>query len=370
MGSLIGKKIRGVYELKEPLGSGGMATVYKAWHVYMQRYYAVKIVSPYILKSEPSFKDRLLNEAQICHDLDHQNIVKVFDFGLEDDMLFIIMPYFDGITLKKILASDGKQSLEDTQFVLTEVAKALDYAHTFHKGSVFHRDIKPSNIMINKQKHQVLLLDFGIVKASYNLNKALTDVGVQIGTPEYMSPEQANGDQITALSDIYSLGIVVYEMLTGTVPFTANTPPLVLLKQIKDPPEPLSKYRPDVPVEVQNAVSRALAKNPKDRYQSAGEFARNFLTEKKEVSSSVIRITHDEVIPPIPAVNTQPEVQKKAEPKPVKPKKPVKKAERKVKTARQQPAMDKTRQFVLILLILIMLMCFLTILAAVFLANY
>lgn len=279
MDSMIGKRLRKDYEIQELIGTGGMARVYKARHTYMQRDFAVKILDPKMTEIDSTVSKRFLLEAQACFDLEHPNIVKVYDYGIEDGITFLIMRYIEGKTLKKILAEEGRQSIDQIKHILNEVASAIDYSHSCPSGGL-HRDIKPSNIIISEDRKKVVLCDFGVGKFK-NQQEALTVVGMHYGTPEYMSPEQARGHELTKASDIYSLGIVVFEMLTGKVPFSSNRATNTLLKHLNEPVPDPAEYWDDTPDHARWAVMKALAKSPNDRYNSAEEFAEAFRKPKK-----------------------------------------------------------------------------------------
>lgn len=260
----------GQYHLIEQLGEGGMAIVYKAFDTRLEREVAIKIIRNEKYDGNACIKIHLRfeREAKILAKLNHPNIVRIIDYGEAESQLYFVMDYLPGGTLKQ---KTGKPMpwREAAQLILP-IARALEYAHQ-HK--VIHRDVKPSNILLTSNG-QPMLSDFGVAKIlDINDSADLTGTGVGVGTPEYMAPEQGLGKPIDHRSDIYSLGIVFYELLTGRKPYKADTPLAVVIKQINDPlPRPI-QFVPDLPKEIEQVVFKALAKNPADRFQDMGEFA-------------------------------------------------------------------------------------------------
>lgn len=268
MTELIGYTL-GRYRLIERLGRGGMADVYKAYQPGLDRYVAVKVMHPH-LADQPEFITRFEREARAVARLRHSNIIQVFDFDVQDEWYFMVMEYVEGShTLKELLSElnlCGEQlAWSQTLAIIAKVADALDYAH--HQGMI-HRDIKPSNILMPALDHP-LLGDFGIARLA-GLS-GLTATSVSIGTPSYMSPEQGQGETATEQSDIYALGIVLYECLAGQPPYDADTPFSVILKHINAPLPLPRTVVPDLPEEVERIVMKSLAKNPADRYASAAK---------------------------------------------------------------------------------------------------
>ncbi|HKZ84885.1 MAG TPA: protein kinase [Anaerolineae bacterium] len=282
MDDLIGRTL-GQYEILQLLGKGGMASVYKAYQAGLQRYVAIKILPPHLAQN-PEFSKRFEREARAIAQLDHPNIVPVYDYGQAEGFTFIVMKYVEGGTLKDMLERRGRLPLDRAALILGQVASALDYAHG---QGVIHRDIKPANVLMNRPDW-ALLSDFGLVHIAEGSVK-LTGTGVSLGTPEYMSPEQAQGLEIDARSDIYSLGVMLYAMTTGQAPFTGNTPVAVILKHVNEPLPSPRDSNPDLPVAAESAIRKALAKHPEERPSSAGELSRSFSTaigEKYPVSDS------------------------------------------------------------------------------------
>ena len=215
MQELIGRTL-GEYQIVEQIGQGGMAVVYRAFQPSLERDVAIKILPPYYSQQDSTFIERFKREARAVAKLRHPNILMVISYGEEDNLTYIVMEYVEAGTLKERM--DEPLSLLDTNTFISQVASALDYAHG---EGVVHRDIKPSNILMPKPDW-TLLTDFGLAKIVDN--SVLTQSGVSVGTPAYMSPEQGGGDKVDARSDIYSLGVMLYEMVVGVVPYTAETP--------------------------------------------------------------------------------------------------------------------------------------------------
>jgi serine/threonine protein kinase len=266
MASLIGKSL-GRYQIVEQLGAGGMATVYKAFDTSLERYVAIKVIRTDQV-DEPQFIARFQREARALAQLSHPNIVKVLDYGNFEGSPFLVMEYLPGGTLKELLKKSPVSWSKGAQ-LLAPIARALEYAH---QQNIIHRDVKPANFLIT-QNGLPMLSDFGIAKIVGGSGEQITGTGVGIGTPEYMSPEQAMGRGVDARSDIYSLGIVFYEMSTGRRPFEADTPIAVVVKQINDPLPPPRSFISTLPDAVEQVLLKALAKDPDHRFQNMGQFA-------------------------------------------------------------------------------------------------
>ncbi len=260
---MIGKET-GNYRILKELGKGGMGVVYKANQISLGRMVAMKVL-PQHLTTNPSFIKRFKNEARAIAKLNHPNIVQIFDVGQDDGTHYYTMEFIEGPPLDEIIYRDGRLPLDRAINIILQVAGALQYAHG---QGIVHRDIKPSNIMIDKSG-RIKVTDFGL--ALQQKTTRLTIDGGIVGTPEYMSPEQAVGQTATAQSDIYSLGIVFYELLTGKVPFEADSP-LMLLNKIRDsePQWPCS-INPDIPAGIEKVIRNMMSKKPQDRYQSCQE---------------------------------------------------------------------------------------------------
>ena len=268
MTNLIGQSL-GRYHILEQLGEGGMATVYKAYDTRLERDVAVKIIRRGAFPADhlEQILKRFERESKALARLFHPNIVKVLDYGEYEGSPYMVLEYLPGGTLKQKL---GKPiNWLDSIQLLIPVARALEYAH---EQGIIHRDVKPSNILLTAT-NQPLLTDFGIAKILESRElTTLTGTGVGVGTPEYMAPEQWTG-KADAQSDIYSLGIVLYEMVTGRKPYMADTPAAILLKQATEPLPRPTLYAPNLPGSVEKALIKALARNPQDRFQSMIDFA-------------------------------------------------------------------------------------------------
>ncbi len=254
----------GPYRIIEQLGQGGMATVYKAYHAGLDRYVAIKALHP-AFKQDASFVGRFEREARIVAKLDHPNIIPIYDFSEHEGTSYIVIRYIEGTTLKHLLL-DGMPTIDRIQSILHPVTDALAYAHA---QGVLHRDIKPSNIIIANDGH-IYLADFGLARMA-DIGGSTLSQDMLIGTPQYISPEQAKGDPIDARSDLYSLGVVIFEMLTGRVPFSADTPYAVIHDHIYSPlPLPRS-INPNLSSSLEQVLLKALAKDPGNRYATATE---------------------------------------------------------------------------------------------------
>jgi len=260
----------GNYRVIKPIGSGGMAKIYLVQDPQKQ-VFAMKVLLPH-LQNQAEFTERFLREAQNAKVLQHAHIVPIRDYKrLKDGTTFFVMDWIDGGSLAEY-AKPNKLTLSQIAQVMTQVAAALDYAH---KQGVVHRDIKPSNILLSKSG-QAMLADFGVAKVAQATT--LTRPGEQPGTPAYMSPEQAQGLDVGPASDIYALGIVLYEMLAGRPPFQGDTSQIlaVLYQHVHQPPPPLRQFNPKIPANIEKVVEKALAKKVTDRYSTAGALAQAF----------------------------------------------------------------------------------------------
>lgn len=262
--NLIGKMLDNRYEILEKIGNGGMATVYKAKCHVLNRYVAIKILRDEFT-TDSEFIKKFNSEAQAAASLTHPNIVSIFDVGNQDNLYYIVMELIQGKTLKEIIMQDGCLSWKWSVNIAIQIASALE---TAHKNSIIHRDIKPHNIIITEDGI-AKVTDFGIAKAVSN--STITAFGTTIGSVHYFSPEHARGGYTDAKSDLYSLGIVMYEMLTERVPFDADTPVSVALKQVQEEPVEPIKYNDKIPVSVNRIILKAMQKDPNIRYQNATE---------------------------------------------------------------------------------------------------
>jgi len=260
-GNLVGKQL-GKYQIEAALGKGGMGMVYRGYDPLLDRRVAIKVLAPHLVWEE-GFVERFLREARAAARIKHPNIVTVYDVGQEQDEFYFVMEYLEGQTLADHIRQHGALQPEEALSILRPLADALDYAH---QHGLVHRDIKPGNIMIGSGQ-RVTLTDFGIARAAEETR--LTSTGTIMGTPEYMSPEQAWGEEVDSQTDLYSLAVVAYEMLSGRVPFSGTTPHAVLYKQIHEPPPPIRDARPELPQGVEAVLARALDKAPGKRYSTA-----------------------------------------------------------------------------------------------------
>lgn len=311
MEELVGRTL-GRYEITALVGRGGMATVYKARHPGLNRTVAVKVLHRH-LAVDAAFVGRFRREARAVAALRHPNIVRVYDFDNEGDIYFIVMEFIDGPTLAAFLKRLFKQGRHLTpQEILGLFSPLCSAIHYAHEQGMVHRDIKPSNIILTRQ-HEPILTDYGIARIAGAT--AYTIPGVVIGSAHYMSPEQAEGLPGDHRSDIYSLGIVLFEALTGSVPFQGETPASVLMKQVSSPPPPALSLNPDLPPAIEAVISKALAKDPNERYQQGSDLALALqevfgqaakepsaaLAEETAVEEPTVRVTR-QVTPPPPSV--------------------------------------------------------------------
>jgi eukaryotic-like serine/threonine-protein kinase len=274
-----GDLLGGRYELGRQLGAGGMARVYLAHDRVLDRRVAVKVLSePYA--SDPQFVERFRREASAAAGLNHPNIVAVYDRGEADGSYFIVMEYLAGPDLKQVIRRRAPigplEAIDSAQQILAALGAA-------HRRDLVHRDVKPQNVMVAEDGH-LKVTDFGIARAGAEAD--MTEAGSVIGTAQYLSPEQASGGEVTPASDCYAVGIVLYEMLTGRVPFDGGAPVAVAMKQVSDPPQPPSEVEPTVPPALERVVMRALAKRPSERYRTAQDFSRALEEARAEVDGS------------------------------------------------------------------------------------
>ncbi len=261
--SLIDTLFDGRYRIQRKLGAGGMADVYLAEDQELGRRVAIKILNSRH-GNDDQFIERFRREAKNAAALNHPNIVSIYDRGEAEDTYYIAMEFLDGRTLKELIVSRGAAPINVAIEYARQILSALRFAH---RHGIVHRDIKPHNVLVDGEG-RVKVTDFGIARAG---TSQMTEAGSIVGTAQYLSPEQARGTEVDPRSDLYSLGIVLYELLTGKTPFDGETPVEIAMKHLSNAPKPPSKLRPDIPPELDMVVLRALAKNPDDRYQSADE---------------------------------------------------------------------------------------------------
>ncbi len=264
MSDLTGQRL-GQYHVLSRIAKGSAAVIYKAYQPKLGRFVAIKVLSPQVIDDD-DFLERFIQEARAIAQLDHPNIVPVYDFDRLGDTVYLVMKYVEGGTLKDLMTGrpvDLKLAVELT----AQVGLALGYAH---KQGVIHRDVKPTNILLG-HRNWALLTDFGLAKILAG-SKKLTRSGESMGTPDYMAPEQAQGVAVDHRADVYSLSVTLYEMVTGRVPFDAESPMGVIVKHITEPPSSPRQCSPDLPVAVENVILTALNKDPNQRYQTAEDF--------------------------------------------------------------------------------------------------
>jgi serine/threonine protein kinase len=311
MANLQPGQMLGAYRIINQIGQGGMATVYKAYQPSMNRNVAIKVL-PSELAESKEFTKRFQQEAHIIARLEHAHILPVFDYGESEGISYFVMRYLEAGTLKTRMEA-GPLSLSETDRIFTQLADALSYAHS---QGVIHRDLKPANALVDSQGN-LFLTDFGIAKLLESSSPRLTQTDAIMGTPAYISPEQAQAQTVDRRSDIYSLGIILYEMVTGRVPFLADTPLAVILKHVSDSLPLPSSIKPDVPEAIEQVILKALSKNPAERFASAAEFlsAWKRALEEKDSSQRAARVPDD---PTLIAVRTEtPSVQTQVKAAPV-----------------------------------------------------
>lgn len=264
MENYCGKRLDGRYEIREIIGVGGMAVVYKAYDVIDDRIVAIKILKEEFLAND-EFRRRFKNESKAIAVLSHPNIVKVYDVSFGDRLQYIVMEYIEGITLKEYIEQQKVINWKEAVHFVTQILKALQHAHD--KGIV-HRDVKPQNIML-LQDGTIKVTDFGIARFCRGDTRTMTENA--IGSVHYISPEQARGEITDDKADIYSVGVVMYEMLTGQLPFQSDSAVSVAIMQLQQEAKRPREINPDIPLGLEQITLRAMQKNPKDRYHSAAE---------------------------------------------------------------------------------------------------
>src|SRR5450755_2232276 len=260
----------GRYELDGIVGRGGMAEVYRARDIRLDRIVAVKTLREDLARDQ-TFQARFRREAQSAASLNHPSIVAVYDTGDDNDgpghIPFIVMEYVDGRTIRDLLRDDRRLMPERALEITDGVLQALDYSH---RNGIVHRDIKPGNVMLNRSG-EIKVMDFGIARAVTDAQATMTQTAQVIGTAQYLSPEQARGERVDARSDLYSVGCLLYELLTGRPPFTGDSPVAIAYQHVRENPVPPSRVDPELPGWADAIVLKAMAKDPAERYQSAAE---------------------------------------------------------------------------------------------------
>src|SRR5215213_1647978 len=253
------------YLVDGEIGRGGSAVVYRGTDLKLGRQVAIKVLPPELAYNE-SVRTRFIREAQTAAGLSHPNIVPIYSVDEKDGLVYFVMGLVVGESLAARLAQEPRPPLDRVRRILRETADALAYAHAH---GVVHRDVKPDNILLERESGRVLVTDFGIARAA-EAGTRLTLTGVAVGTPAYMSPEQALGErEVGGRSDVYSLGVVGYQMLAGTTPFRASNTPAMLMKHLGERPPRVRQKRPDVPSYLAHSIDRAMSKRPEDRWANA-----------------------------------------------------------------------------------------------------
>jgi serine/threonine-protein kinase len=308
---LIGRVLAGRYRLMAKLGQGGMGAVYRGEHVKMNRLTAIKILAPE-LANNAEFVARFQREAEMASHINHPNAVIIYDFGeAEDGIVYLAMEFLEGRPLSSIIKRDGPLPLPRVARIIRQAAEALNAAHQL---GIVHRDFKPDNVIICQRTGQevVKVLDFGIAKQIRvdPKHEALTQTGFVLGTPQYMSPEQVLGEQLDARSDLYSLALVAYEMLTCALPFEGASPQSQMVKRLLEPPKPLRLVRPQlaIPPAVEQTIMRALARYPHQRHPSTLEFAFELERQALQAPPTSQPIAH------APSIGSQPRLTPQAVP--------------------------------------------------------
>ncbi|MBX7119792.1 MAG: protein kinase, partial [Gemmatimonadaceae bacterium] len=295
---LLGSVIADRYHIIKKLGEGGMGTVYLAEHVKMGRKSALKVMNPG-MNTDPDAIARFNREAANASRLSHPNVCAIYDFGeTPEGLIYLAMEFIEGGALSSLIEKAGALAPARAASIVHQTADALQVAHD---AGIVHRDLKPDNIMVAKNRDgsdQVKVVDFGIAKASSSDAQKVTKTGLVVGTPEYMSPEQLAGDKLDGRSDIYSLGLVAFNALTGLLPFPAQTAQEAMIMRLTDQPKTLAELRPDVawPAELQATLDRALARDAAERYASAAQFGREFAAAVQGMPSTAATEAKTQVI--------------------------------------------------------------------------
>ena len=288
MNQFDGTLIAGRYEIQEHIATGGMASVFKTWDRHIERTVAMKVLRS-LDKNDSRAVERFRREARAAAKLGHPNAVTIYDFVEEMGQYFLVMEFIDGPTLKQVIVQNGQLQPRETIEIAAQVCSVLQVAHT--RGFI-HRDIKPQNIMlmatgnpgggITRNNALVKLTDFGIVRVAEDAG--LTNSGIVLGTADYLSPEQARGETLTASSDLYSLGVVMFEMLAGRPPFVGPTAVSIAMQHASTKPPPLRQFNPAVPPVLEHLIMRTLEKEPKERFHSAAEMEQTLRACARELS--------------------------------------------------------------------------------------
>jgi serine/threonine protein kinase len=264
----VGEALAGRYEIKRELGKGGMGMVYLARDRELDEDVAIKIVRRDILGQDPTLLERLKSEIRLARRISHTNVVRSHDLGEWEGVYFLSMEYIQGTTVADLIASHGRLSLDSTLAIATQLVDALAVAHA---AQIIHRDIKPSNLLVD-ESGTLKVTDFGLARPVQR-NSAVTQAGLVVGTPRYMSPEQLMGDQVDGRTDLFATGVVLYECLTGRVPFDAETGGGLIAQMLAGPPVPVRHFLPTVPPALEAIIDRLLQREAERRFKSARDLA-------------------------------------------------------------------------------------------------
>ena len=258
------------YQLQDPIGRGGMATIYRGRDLRMDRVVAIKVLRE-VYSTDAKFVARFQQEAKAASALQHPNIVQVYDYGQTDGNYYIVMELIEGTDLRRYLRGRGVLDVDRSVIIAHDVALGLGAAH---RRGIVHRDVKPQNILVGRDG-SIKLTDFGIASVYKDINaERLTTTGMTLGTVQYYAPEQAQGEIVSPAADVYALGIVMYEMLTGRTPFDGDNPVAVAMQHIQDPPTPPRQLNPNIPPALEEIILRCLEKVPEMRFRDGSELAR------------------------------------------------------------------------------------------------
>jgi serine/threonine protein kinase len=289
------------YRLQEPIGRGGMATIYRGNDMRMDRVVAIKVLRE-VYSTDQKFVTRFQREAKAASSLQHPNIVQVYDYGQSEGNYFIVMELVEGTNLRRYLRSRGVLAIDRAVIITHDIALGLGAAH---RRQIVHRDVKPQNILVGRDG-SIKLTDFGIASLYKDSNaERLTTAGMTLGTVQYYAPEQAQGEIVNPAADVYALGIVMYEMLTGRPPFEGDTPVAVAMQHIQDAPQPPRQLNPNIPPALEEIILRCLQKTPEMRYRDGAQLARTLESLGEEERSSVP--SSEEIIPQPPTAPGMPQ---------------------------------------------------------------
>ena len=291
----VGLVLDAKYQVERLIGKGGMGNVYEAKHLHMGLPVAVKILHPHLV-TDSTAVERFRREARSARTVNHPNAISIMDFGVtSDNVLYLVMELINGISLQEVLKKETTIESSRAVRIMRQVCLAVDVAH---QKSIIHRDLKPDNILIldyGKDTEKVKVIDFSIAKMKESgKDPNLTSAGVVVGTPQYISPEQAQGLELDNRSDIYSMGIILYQMLTGNVPFTGKTSAMLLMQHIQAKPKSPREIKPEIPIRLEQSVLRSLSKQAKDRQQSAAVLAQEL---EEALSNAPIEVPEIKQIP-------------------------------------------------------------------------